>query len=491
MTLPETTDQLRGRRAARWIRESTAGQFDHYGPDTQRRLIRDAIAELGMVDTGVEYSVARSGSTVYLHGTMRDAISAARAGGFDVLVSAYVDRWQRNLRQTLNLLEDDLHPAGVAVYFCDEELLSSWERHWDRLVDDAKAAESWLRKHRRRVKAGLADKLAQKRDPGGHPPFGFRRNAAKLVEPYPEQLDTVRTAYSLALEGLTDREIGIRLALPIDTVRGMLTSPLHVGRLRDGGPANWPPVVDVTTWNAVAAIRAARSRRSPGRPETRRTYLLPMLECESCGRRLIGDKDRYRHLEACDAFMTAAPQPAAPRRGQHRQINGSSYVREEYEDLVPFVLERIRLGAADIAEAVRQYRDERPPATDRLALAAIAHERDRAAAAFVRDRDIAALEATMARLDVEEQAARSAATEAEPLPPEEIRRYLENLPDWWAAVDENDRRALAEMLFKRIRVLGIRRVVIEPTPEAIDRGIPDAFGLDEVEMVGARGIAPP
>jgi len=32
------------------------------------------------VDTGIEFSVARSGSTVYLHKTMREAIAAAQAG---------------------------------------------------------------------------------------------------------------------------------------------------------------------------------------------------------------------------------------------------------------------------------------------------------------------------------------------------------------------------------------------------------------------------
>ena len=56
---------------------------------------------------------------------MAAMLEAAGAGAFDVLVVGYVARWQRNLRQTLNLLEDDLHPAGVAVWFGDEELLSS------------------------------------------------------------------------------------------------------------------------------------------------------------------------------------------------------------------------------------------------------------------------------------------------------------------------------------------------------------------------------
>jgi len=490
MKLPRTPDDLGGLRAASWIRESTPGQFDRYGPETQRRLISAAMGRLGLVNSGLQFSVARSGSTVYLHRTMRDAIEAARAGAYDLLVVAYVDRWQRNLRQTLNVLEDDLHPAGVAVWFCDEELLSSCERHWDQLVDLAKAAESWLRRHRRRVKEGLAAKLALKRDPGGRPPFGFRRNAGKLIEPDRDHLEIGRAAFSLALEGLTDRQIAARLGLPLFTVRGVLTSPLYIGRLRDGGPANWPPVIDVTTWNAVAQIRASRSRRTPGRPETRRTYLLPMLECEACGRRLVGDKDRYRHINACEPFRAAAPQPERPTRGQHARIPGQSYPRIDFESLVPLVLERVSLGAADIAATVSLYHSMRGPGPDQLALARIAHERERAAAMFLRERNMAALEEAMARLDEEERAAK-VSVPAEPLSPAEIRRYLEQLPEWWAAVEPDDRKALAETLFARIRVLGLRKAIIEPTFEARSRGLPEAFGLDEVEMVGARGVAPP
>jgi len=62
--LPAAVDDLSGLRAARWIRESTAGQFDRYGPDAQRELASRAIARLGMTDTGLEWSAAQSGSTV-------------------------------------------------------------------------------------------------------------------------------------------------------------------------------------------------------------------------------------------------------------------------------------------------------------------------------------------------------------------------------------------------------------------------------------------
>ena len=76
------------------------------------------------------------------------------------------------------------------------------------------------------------------------------------------------------------------------------------------------------------------------------------------------------------------------------------------------------------------------------------------------------------------------------LPPDEVRRYLENLPAWWADAGPDDRRALAMTLFERIRVLGISSVKLEATQEARDHGLAEAFGPDDVEMVGARGIAP-
>src|SRR3990170_3578559 len=37
--LPRSLEDLRGRRAARWIRESTAGQADNFGPDARAAVI--------------------------------------------------------------------------------------------------------------------------------------------------------------------------------------------------------------------------------------------------------------------------------------------------------------------------------------------------------------------------------------------------------------------------------------------------------------------
>ena len=61
--LPRELDDLGGMRAARWFRESTAGQWDNFGPDAQREQQDRAIERYALVDAGLEWSVASSGWT--------------------------------------------------------------------------------------------------------------------------------------------------------------------------------------------------------------------------------------------------------------------------------------------------------------------------------------------------------------------------------------------------------------------------------------------
>lgn len=64
--LPRSLSDLDGLRAALWVRESTAGQFDAFGPDAQRKQYATALTRWGLVDTGVAWSVAHSGWKIAL-----------------------------------------------------------------------------------------------------------------------------------------------------------------------------------------------------------------------------------------------------------------------------------------------------------------------------------------------------------------------------------------------------------------------------------------
>ncbi len=140
--LPRSLYDIRGLRVARWIRESTAGQYDRYGPASQREQQDRFIERHGLVDTGLVFQVAHSGTTVWRSATMTEMLAEAGAGAFDLLLAGYSDRWQRNLRRTLELLEDGPHPAGVALVMCDRRILSSDPHDWDELISEARARRS-------------------------------------------------------------------------------------------------------------------------------------------------------------------------------------------------------------------------------------------------------------------------------------------------------------------------------------------------------------
>jgi hypothetical protein len=195
-----------------------------------------------------------------------------------------------------------------------------------------------------------------------------------------------------------------------------------------------------------------------------------MLHCAGCGRHLIGDTGRYRHPDPCEAFVAVRREPRRRVRGQRRAMPGHSYRADEYEAIVREVLGRVSLGAAVVADVVAATRDPDP---DRLALARVARERDAAIARYRRDRDTRALEATMGRLDEEERAARETAA-APALEPVEVVDYLRELPRLWDDAPAS-RRGLAEALFERIEVLGLRRMGLTPTADAIAAGLVAAF----------------
>lgn len=96
---------------------------------------------------------------------------------------------------------------------------------------------------------------------GRPPPDGFRRDETKLLEPDPDRLDIVGRAIGLSAAGHMDAHGSGRSRAALFTLRGKLTSPLHVGRLRDGGAAHWPPLVDAATGELVQATQCDTTSR--------------------------------------------------------------------------------------------------------------------------------------------------------------------------------------------------------------------------------------
>jgi DNA invertase Pin-like site-specific DNA recombinase len=487
MTLPMNRDKLKGLACARWIRESSKRQLDRFGPPAQRAMQDAAIGRWGLVDTGLAWEVGRSGWSgpdsmkeppATKTPQFKAMLAAADRGDYHVLLVGYSSRFIRDLALALDYRRQ-FQNSGVVIYLCDDDILSSDPADWERYVEKARAAEVYSRDQSKNVRSGYTAKRAQERDPGGHAPQGFRRTGdKKLLEPDPQAMAVPTEVFQLSATGVTDREIAERLRLTIDKVRGILKSPLYIGRLRDGGAANWPPVIPIGLWNSVQVVRAARATTA-GRPASpRRPYALSgRIRCLGCGRSLIGDTGYYRHNAVCPSFASAIPERPP---GWHGRRDGKGYRREEYEAVIGKVLATVSLNAGQVSRVVGMV-VQTEPGPDKVALRRIEQERDAALQQVLKDRDYEALRLTMERLDREASAAR-APREADGVPAEAAVKYLRGLGRTWRLADGGPgRRQLVEAVFETVGVLGFREMVLRLTPEAVAHGfhevIPERLDL--------------
>ena len=165
--LPRSLEDLRGRRAARWIRESTAGQADNFGPDAQLEQQTRAIERWGLLDTGGAWQVAHSGRTIAATGQWAEMLAGA-GEDWEVLVVGYVSRFARDLRTAVNA-RHDLHARGAVILFADERVLSSDEDEWERWAREAVEAEAYSRQAGEADPGGLRREAPTARRPGRQP----------------------------------------------------------------------------------------------------------------------------------------------------------------------------------------------------------------------------------------------------------------------------------------------------------------------------------
>ena len=470
-SLPRKLDTLHGLRAASWIRESTVGQYDNFGPDAQREQVARAVERFGLVYAGIEWLVSHSGRTVASTVEWQDMLE--RAGrDYDVLVVGYASRFSRDARTAFNA-RHDLHSRDATLLFADERLLSSDDDSWDYWAKEAVEAESYSRRMGRRVREGLEAKRRRLGTPGGNrPPFGFgREGRPPILVVDPERMAVVRQAYELGATGMLDREVAARVGLKLMHIREILTNPVYRGRLHRGELARTGPAVDPSLWDTVQVVRSRWKRRHPGYPVNRREYALAgLLFCAGCGRRIIGDTGRYRHTDPCPAFVEARPEGLPPTFPLVR-IHGHSYPADTYDGIVPAVLEHVASNAIVKASVLGLLAEQTK--VDFITLARIAKDRETAMSRYLKDRDARALDGTMARLDIEEAEACEASTMIDA---KTALDYLADLPGLWRKTAPERRRNLTEAIFERIEVLGVKEAIITPTPEAEAHGWREAWG---------------
>lgn len=470
--LPRALDELRGLRAARWLRESTGRQLDRFGPEAQREQQDLAITRHGLVDTGLAWSVAHSGRTVGRSTQFAEMLEAA-GRDYDVLVVGYVSRFARDLETAVNA-RSALHRSGAAILFADDRILSSDEDAWEQWAREAVEAEAYSRRLGRRIREGYAAKARQLRDQAGRPPYGFRRAGDRhTLQPDPDRLAAAVNAWRLSASGRSDAAIAGELGLTLWTVRGILRSTLFVGRLPDGRETPFAPSIDQATYEQALAHRRRRVRTNAR--IRMRTYPLtgsgPMV-CAECGLPAKGAAKRQRDGSWLTVYRHASDRPCPG--WQVKEVPA-----ELLEDQVAQLLDGAKPNRESTAR-IRMALAAPVKTPDRLAIARVDARLRALAAELVAPEQLRSSRHVLEEIEgLRAERTRLEATPADvdEVRPDEALEWLANLGTLWRDTDDEGRRALAVGAFARLGVISgperrsHRIVDVEATEAAERRGL--------------------
>ena len=497
MKTPATSiDELTGLRARAWVRESTKRQFDRHGPESQRKNMRTFTDRFGLRLDTVEYVTAGSGKTVHRSPQMQRMIGDARLGMFDILIVGYYDRFQRNLRRTLEIVEDELHPNGVAWVMADLRLVSGNPADWDQMIELALEAERYSTKLGGRIRDGKAAKRETLSDEGsGLVPVGFQRAGDnKVIEPDPRTMPVALQAWELAAAGRADQAIADVTGLTLWQVRTIMRSGLYLGRLRDGRPTSFPAPVPADTAERALAHRSTR-KRIGNRARTYRVYPLsgsgPAV-CDGCRQPVKGDTKSRRDGTKARVY-------------RHRPDGGCGawHVGEVSAAVIEDQVGQLLRGAAPDDSTKNRLRSvlAAPVVTpDNLGVRRLEARLKALGAEMVatdRTRSRAVITAEIEQVERELEEARLATITKQPPSPIESIAWLNDLGTLWDDTDDEGRRALAVALFDELGITsgerrGSHRITsVKVSEDAEARGLLLALPSRlEVTLVGDTGFEP-
>lgn len=476
MAPPASLDDLLGLEGRDWIRESTKAQFDRHDGNAQRGNCATFRDRFAVAPGRLDYVVAHSGESVWKTPTMQEMLDHARRGEFRLLIVGYYDRFQRNLRRTLEIVEDVLHPNGVSLVMADRRLISGNSKDWQQMRELANDAQKYREDLQEKVRDGYAAKLEKRHDQGGGlVPYGFMRDPiTKLVVPSPDTMPTARRVWELSAQGWTDASIAAELDLTIWQVRKVLQSPLFAGLVRPLISANFPAPIPLDVRLAAEAHRVTRNRVG-NRARTNSIHPLtgggPMV-CDECGLAIKGDTKTRRNGDRVRIYRHREGEPCTgwPVRDVPARV---------IEDQIAELLDHAAPSLATIRR-VRAALATSSTVVDRLGLARVEIRLKKLG------QELVALD--RARTDVEILVERDAllkerdelltAKVADPLlNADEAIAYLRSIGRLWRETNDEGRRMLAIATFSEIRVrattkIASHRVVsVDLTPDAVRRGL--------------------
>ncbi|CUQ18176.1 Transposase and inactivated derivatives [Turicibacter sanguinis] len=305
-------------RAAAYCRFSSSNQREE-SIDAQLRAIYKFMGEHDYTPVGDYIDMALTGTNTDRPNFQR-MIEDAKKGLFDVVIVHKMDRFSRNVRDTLNI-ESELAQYGVKVISVIEQFADTPEGQLQQIIQLG-VGQYYSQNLAREVMKGLRENAYKCLHNGGLPPLGYDVDPeTKQYIINEKEAESIRIIFKKFLEGWSYRELAEYLnVLGYRTKIGnkfsanssfydilvnskykgeyvfgrSLSKPKQPGMKRSHRknkdeseiirvPNGLPAIIDEGTFEQVQKLLASR-QRSKGASKAKEVYLVSgLIECGECG----------------------------------------------------------------------------------------------------------------------------------------------------------------------------------------------------------------
>jgi site-specific DNA recombinase len=407
-------------------------------------------------------------------------LQAARAGKCQYIVVHKLDRFSRNVVDTLTLFKE-LERSGVVISSATEMFDFSTPIGRVLLTLLVAFAQWFLDNLSEETKKGKKERWEQGKYNGSSVPFGFSVAFQKDLGdgvPHPdERHPIIERAFFLSRTGLSDAKVAIemnrlQLAAPEglgrwtkDTVAHVLTNRFYIGEVQYKG--QWREgihrpytLLDPQLFTEVQQIRAARVYNRNGSKSDREYPLAGLLYCGRCGERFRSGNERgnrhYRDMGRERQTGCEQPRLVAERaEGEIGRILANLRLPEGWQAAVMEAAERQAKNRAGI-DALRARRDQLERIFNALKLQ---H----------RYGDITDLEYERERKILFKELEQLQLPPSAPSNIQESAALLRNCGELWKVATDAERKRLAKALFSKIVMhtdgMDVLHIETYPRPE--------------------------
>jgi site-specific DNA recombinase len=285
-------------KVATYRRISTDEERQPFSLDAQQeRLAAYVAVRPGWVLTR-SYSDRMSGKRLDRPG-LQQALHAARAGRYELLLVFKVDRLARSTGGLARVLEE-LDGAGIAFRSASEPFDTATAAGRMMMQMLGVFAEFEREMIVERTRMGLARKAARGEWTGGTPPFGYRyQPQRRILLPVPSEAALVQRIFTL----YADRRLGSAAISRLindagqpttrgrrwtpNRILGVLRNPTYIAQLPFNGQhhqASHEPIIDRELFQRAQLLLAERSDSPSAQAANASDYLLTnFLRCQRCG----------------------------------------------------------------------------------------------------------------------------------------------------------------------------------------------------------------